>query len=224
MINLRPLFFLACFFVTEIFLHPSHAQVRIIDADTIELDGKKIRLHGVDAPEASQKCLNSKGKVWFCGQHATQALEVLISSHPNKRLSCVESSKDRYQRVIAECFFDELNLNSWLVRNGWAVAYTYYSKDYINEENKAKAERLGIWDGPFTLPWRWRKGERLSIEDNFNDTSCKIKGNISSSGEKIYHLPTGEYYAQTKINLTKDERWFCSEKEAKENGWRKAKK
>ena len=107
MINLRPLFFLACFFVTEIFLHPSHAQVRIIDADTIELDGKKIRLHGVDAPEASQKCLNSKGKVWFCGQHATQALEVLISSHPNKRLSCVESSKDRYQRVIAECFFDE---------------------------------------------------------------------------------------------------------------------
>ena len=89
---------------------------------------------------------------------------------------------------------------------------------------QAKLEKRGMWTGRFIEPWKWRKGVRLNLEDKPLAEGCLIKGNISSRGEKIYHLPSGQHYHETKISKFKGEKWFCSEHEAKTAGWRKSKK
>ena len=103
------------------------------------------------------------------------------------------------------------------------MAYRRYSNEFVGEEIEAKKKKVGIWSGTFIEPWKWRKGTRLSSEKILIRVGCPIKGNISSGGEKIYHVPGGQYYAGTKITETKGEKWFCSEKEALSLGWRKSK-
>ena len=91
-------------------------------------------------------------------------------------------------------------------------------------EKIAKEKRLGVWQGRFIYPWDWRRGKRFKYNNNLDKKECYIKGNISSKGQKIYHIPGNLNYEKTKINKNKGERWFCSEEEAKMNGWRKSKK
>ena len=69
--------------------------------------------------------------------------------------------KDKYKRYIAICYVNGVNLNHWLVLNGWAVAYQKYSKASINAEAIARSQEVGIWSGEFILPWKWRRGKRL---------------------------------------------------------------
>ena len=109
-----------------------------------------------------------------------------------------------------------------MVENGWALAYKQYSKKFIQEEENAKNNKLGIWKGEFIKPWKWRKGVRLISETMSSNTDCLIKGNISSSGERIYHVPGGQYYNKTKITISKGEKWFCSENDALASGWRRS--
>ena len=86
----------------------------------------------------------------------------------------------------------------------------------------------GLWRGDFVPPWRWRKGERIegaaSKSGKSTGGGCRIKGNISRKGVRIYHAPGGQSYNQTRINTSKGERWFCSESEARAAGWRKARR
>lgn len=100
--------------------------------------------------------------------------------------------------------------------NGWALAYQEYSTDYVEQETAARVAGAGIWRGQFVPPWDWRRGERL-LSESANDNApgqCLIKGNISGSGERIYHVPGGRYYDQTRIDPSKGEQWFCTEAEA----------
>ena len=115
-------------------------------------------------------------------------------------------------------------LNKWMVRQGWAIAYRKYSTDYVDDETAAKNEKLGIWASRFIEPEKWRRGERLDQQEQPSIGNCDIKGNISRSGERIYHLPGGRYYDRTKITASKGERMFCSEAEARAAGWRKSKR
>lgn len=193
----------------------------VIDGDTIEIRGKRIRLHGVDAPESSQNCTQD-GKLWRCGQQAALALSDMIGQ---RIVRCEQKDTDRYGRLVCECFVEEKNINSWLVENGWAVAYRKYSMDYVAEEGKAKATGAGIWSSTFDNPSDYRKGKRtasVTYSQDKQSSRCEIKGNVSSDGEKIYHLPSDKYYDQTRISVSKGERWFCSEDEAQEAGWRRA--
>ena len=199
------------------------AEVKIIDADTISIKGEKIRLSGIDAPETSQLCLNSKEESYTCGRRATQQLIQLIASNQSKSVECKYRGSDKYGRLIGNCWVGGIFINSWLVRNGWAMAYRKYSEEFIEEEMDARKKKVGIWNGTFVEPWKWRQGVRLSSEVISIPGGCSIKGNISSSGEKIYHVTGGQYYTRTKINQSKGEKWFCSEKEAKFAGWRKSK-
>ena len=73
-------------------------------------------------------------------------------------------------------------------------------------------------------PWNWRRGSRSDIKTDYKRDECIIEGNISSKGEKIYHTPSERHYTQTKINLEKGEKWFCTESEAQNKGWRKSKR
>lgn len=192
----------------------------ITDGDTLKINGEKIRLDGIDAPESEQRCLNKNGANYQCGKLATKFLENVINQNEVK---CKTTSKDRYGRYIGTCFLNNINLNKMMVLNGHALAYRQYSKRYIEVEKTAEIAQAGMWQGIFVKPWSWRKGERLSQEKQSNTKECLIKGNISNSG-KIYHTPQSQWYSRTKINETKGERWFCTEAEAIAAGWRAPKK
>ena len=135
---------------------------KIIDGDTIKINSKKIRLHGIDAPEKKQTCKKSYliignfslTKNYLCGEVSTNELIKKINNHIIK---CKIKDVDRYSRFIGECYKRNENLNSWLVSNGYAVAYRKYSKKYISDEINAKNDKLGIWQGKFEMPWNFRR-------------------------------------------------------------------
>ena len=192
-------------------------QASVIDGDTIEIHGQRIRLHGIDAPESGQLCM-AAGHRWRCGQQAALALADKIGRRP---VTCQERDRDRYGRIVAKCTVDGKDLSEWLAFNGWAVAYVYYSYEYTRAEASAKSNRRGIWAGRFVRPSNWRRGERLGGTAS-EPGDCRIKGNISSKGERIYHVRGGRYYERTRIDQSKGERWFCSEAEAQAAGWRRS--
>ena len=139
----------------------AHAQITgpatVTDGDTLRIDDTRIRLHGIDAPEAAQTCI-AENTVWNCGSDAALALTHLVADHT---ITCHQRDIDRYQRIIAECFAGSINLNAAMVRHGWALAYRYYSLDYIADETLARRDRVGLWRGEFIPPWHWRHGQRL---------------------------------------------------------------
>ena len=141
-------------------------EIRIIDADTIELKGTKVRLHGIDAPEMQQNCEDKNSKMYRCGVYARDALQALVEKMPDKIVQCQYSGKDFYGRLIGECSVGKININMWLVENGWALAYRKYSKKYVENENIAKSNHAGIWSGKFVKPWNWRRGQRLYLKIN----------------------------------------------------------
>ena len=130
----------------------------VVDGDTIKIQGINIRLHGIDTPERNQKCKDINNSFYFCGRVATKKLTTLID---HKQIVCIEKDKDKYGRVVAICYKDGKDLNSLMVKEGLGIAYKYFSKDYIKEENYAKKYKLGIWAGEFVEPYQWRKGKRL---------------------------------------------------------------
>jgi endonuclease YncB( thermonuclease family) len=205
-------------------------EATVIDGDTIEIHGQRFRLHGIDAPESKQTCI-AGGKKYRCGQQASLALSDKIK---RRSVSCEERDRDRYKRIVAVCSAGNVDLNAWMVSQGWAVAYRHYSKDYVKQEQAAAAKSIGMWGGEFVLPWDWRRGKRLpaskvgrsneDARDRKKQVQCLIKGNISRKGERIYHVPGGQYYSRTKITVSKGERMFCSEGEARAAGWRRSKR
>jgi endonuclease YncB( thermonuclease family) len=200
-------------------LAATSGPARVIDGDTIDISGQRIRLHGIDTPEAKQTC-QRQGVTWLCGAAATKALRNLIGG---EKVTCIQRDKDRYGRIVAVCHANGVNLNAAMVLSGMALAYRRYSDDYTGHEASAKAAARGLWAGQFVAPWEWRRGMRLVSEGTANDAEgCRIKGNIGSKGDRIYHMPGSRSYDGTVITASKGERWFCSEEGAKAAGWRRA--
>lgn len=228
---MAPAFFCLCLISIGLFpLRAEAMQLRIIDGDTLELNGEKIRLDGIDAPESAQTCVSSSGEAYPCGKEATAALKQLTLKH---QISCVGVETDVYDRRIATCYADGRNINADMVREGQALAFRRYSERYVKDESDARAAKRGLWSGIFDAPWSYRKGSRkaesyltarlgtTSPSNSAGHPRCPIKGNISANG-RIYHLPGSRDYARTQINEARGERWFCSEIEAIVAGWRKA--
>ena len=131
-------------------------KVKIIEGDTIHIGNNKIRLYGIDAPEINQTCTIEK-IIWECGFESSLALESIISE---KEVQCEIVDIDRYKRFVAKCFVKNINLNQYMVQNGWAVAYRYYSDDFIKNEEIAKKNKAGIWQGEFLEPYLFRKQQK----------------------------------------------------------------
>ncbi|WP_119419756.1 thermonuclease family protein [Desertibaculum subflavum] len=198
-------------------------RASVIDGDTLEIHGQRIRLHGIDAPESAQTCKDDRGGSHRCGQRAALALSNKIGERP---VACAPRGTDRYQRIIAVCHLGGEDLNAWLVSVGWAIAYRRFSTDYVSHEDAAREAKRGLWAGTFTPPEEWRRAQGSSAPSSASDqkSGCLIKGNISSKGERIYHVPGGDFYDQTRIDPLKGERMFCSEAEARAAGWRRSKR
>ena len=143
---------LALFFVFTI-KDLKRSNLKIVDGDTIHLNGKKIRFSGIDTPEIKQICLKN-GIKNTCGITAKQ---ILIDKISNSRIKCIEEGKDQYKRILAECFVNNESLSSYLVRSGYAFAYRRYSKKFISDEEFAKSNKFGMWSMEFDYPWDWRK-------------------------------------------------------------------
>lgn len=143
--------YLFIFFV--IFIYSNDLFARAVDGDSLIYEGKKIRLTGIDAPEYNQKCLDESGNVYECGQMSKQYLAKISEG----KINCKKITKDKYDREVAVCKNGDIVLNREMVRSGWAIAYRYFSDDYVRDEEYAKKHKLGIWRGRFISPRSFRK-------------------------------------------------------------------
>jgi endonuclease YncB( thermonuclease family) len=217
---------------------PISGQPRIVDGDTLVIGNTKIRLASIDAPESDQVCLDADRKRWACG---IEARDRLVAHIGNRSISCTPTGSDTYGRTLAVCTVAGADLNAWMVRQGWALAFVRYSKEYVPDEESARVAGRGIWSGAFIAPWDWRyrnrqtvvlgaasvpisaQAELLAPESAAQAPSpeCIIKGNVNRKGERIYFRPGQLDYA--RIDMGKPgRRWFCTEQEAQTAGWRPA--
>ena len=127
--------------------------IKIVDGDTIHLNGEKIRFTGIDTPELKQSCLKD-GVKDLCGVTAKQ---ILIDKIGNNNVECISEGKDQYKRTLAECFVNNESLSSYLVRSGYAFAYRRYSKKFVSDEDFARINKIGMWSMEFDYPWNYRK-------------------------------------------------------------------
>ena len=127
--------------------------LKVVDGDTIHLNGDKIRFSGIDTPEIKQTCIKDE-VINSCGMKAKQ---VLINKIANYTVKCIIEGKDQYKRILAECFVNNESLSRYLVRSGYAFAYRKYSKKFITDEHYAKTNKVGMWSMKFEYPWDYRK-------------------------------------------------------------------
>jgi endonuclease YncB( thermonuclease family) len=214
---------------------------KIREGDQVQIGTSRIRLGGIDAPSADQLCLNNAGERWTCG---VAARDELIKHVESKPWTCHVNRTDRRGRSIALCEVDGEDIQKWLVKSGWALAYVRFSHDYEADEKAAREAKAGMWQGAFIAPWDWRiRNKKTAIlgaakpPENAHaillasasgsvapSPDCTIKGNVNRSGECIYHQPTSRWYAQIKMQISKGTRWFCSVDEAEAAGCRETKR
>ena len=128
---------------------------RVIDGDTLDIAGTRIRLWGIDAPETRQTCEGQDGQTYECGRDSRA---VMIELTRDRIVRCDPRDRDRYGRVVAVCQTEASDINAAMVRRGWAVDWPRYSHGaYSPEQEIARRERLGIWSGRFQMPWDWRR-------------------------------------------------------------------
>src|ERR1700722_19545974 len=126
---------------------------KIREGDQITIGTSRIRLGGIDAPSVDQLCLNNSGERWTCG---VAARDELIKHVGNKSWSCHVVQTDRRGRQIARCEVDGEDIQKWMVKSGWALAYVRFSHDYDADEKAARDAKAGMWQGAFIAPWDWR--------------------------------------------------------------------
>lgn len=214
---------------------------KIREGDQLQIGNTRIRLGGIDAPSVDQLCLNSKGERWTCG---VAARDELVKFAGNKPWTCHTHRVDRRGRTVARCEVDGEDIQKWMVKNGWALAYVRFSKDYEADEKAAREAKAGMWAGAFIAPWDWRTRNKNTVimgAAKPPDTAkaillasasgsvapspdCTIKGNVNRSGECIYHQPTSRWYAKIEMKISKGTRWFCSVDEAEAAGCRETRR
>ena len=140
---------------------------RVIEADTLEVIGERVRLKGIDAPEKGQLCENASGNLYPCGQAALRALRGHIGD--SKAVCGIDPQPDRYGRALGVCYLKGEDLNGWLVSQGHALAYRRYGTQYVEQEEAARAAKRGVWAGAFVAPWEWRAGKRLHVTSATED-------------------------------------------------------
>jgi micrococcal nuclease len=191
----------------------------IADGDTFTListtgEEIEVRLGDIDAPEGDQPY----------GERARLELERLIEGRP---LRVEPLDVDRLGRLVGRVYAGDTDVCARLVEGGAAWAYREFLRDadLLELESRARAARRGLWAAATPVPpWQWRRQHDAPRVERGAVGACDIKGNVSASGERIYHLPGQQYYDRTRIDTTAGERFFCSEAEARAAGFRRSKR
>jgi micrococcal nuclease len=193
---------------------------RVIDGDTIEIEGgERVRYIGIDTPET----VDPRKPVQCFGVEASNKNKELVEGKM-VRLEKDITDRDKYNRLLRYVYVGDTFINLELVKQGFAYSYSYppdikYQEQFVKAQQEAREVKRGLWNACPTTP------ESISapaISPTPGDNSCLIKGNINTSGEKIYHLPGCGSYSKTTIDEKRGEKWFCTETEAQSAGWRKA--
>lgn len=192
-------------------------QARVVDGDTLQVADTRIRLEGIDAPEAAQTCMRADGGEWPCGSIASAELERLVRG---RTVSCDATGLDKYGRTLAVCRVDGTDINADMVRRGLAWAFVRYSPRYVGEEALARQAHAGIWQGPATPAWEYREQQWMAAAAAA-PRDCAIKGNVGRNGA-IYHMPWSPWYTKVRMDAGHGKRWFCSEADALAAGFRPA--
>ncbi len=206
-------------------------RASVIDGDTLDLQGRRVRLAGIDAPEGSQRCTDAAGANYRCGREAADALDAFLAE--SRPVRCVVNDVDQYGRDVADCArADGSSVQAFMVHRGWALDYPEFSGGaYAPQQAAAQNAGRGLWQGAFEPPRDVREAAR-SGGDAGRDVvavaapapapvrDCRIKGNINDRGERIFHMPGQQYYDVTRISGGRGERWFCTTAEARAAGWR----
>lgn len=237
MLKTRTLALLAAFACVPAQANIISGPASVIDGDTLDMTGTRIRLLGIDAPESAQSCTR-EGQPWACGEEATATLREIIASG---NLTCTAQGTDVYGRTLAVCETPVFDVGREMVRRGMAVTSRDAPSDYETATEIARQMRFGLWLGEFQRPDEWRAANpqamarlarteaearspraassRPAPERRYtNAFGCAIKGNHSRYGDFIYHLPGQRYY-----NETRPEALFCTEREAQAAGFRRSK-
>ena len=204
----------------------TYLVTRVIDGDTIEVEvngeKKRVRYIGVDTPET----VHPSKPVQCFGKEASDFNKKLVEGKW-VRLEKDISEVDKYGRLLRYVFVGDEFVNFELVNSGYANVITYppdikYTELFLKSKREAQAEKRGLWGAECMTEADLIKYNSAPVIINPRDSSCVVKGNISADKEKIYHVPGCEYYDKTIISETYGERWFCTEEEAVEAGWRRA--
>lgn len=190
---------------------------RVVDGDTLDISGLRVRLEGIDAPELAQTCNARWYGSWACGHEAADRLLRVVA---DRDVACVSHGNDAYGRMLGVCTTAGLDINAYLVRNGLAWAFVRYSKAYVQEEIDARSLRLGIWQADTMPAWEFRT-QRWTESSANAPRACAIKGKVTRNGQ-LYHMPWSPLYGRMGVDEPRGERWFCSEDEAVAAGWRPA--
>lgn len=205
-----------------------NGRATVVDGDTLIIGTERIRLHGIDAPERAQRCLDFLQRSYACGETATSRLRQLVRG---SSVNCVSTERDRYGRAIARCWSNGREINKTLVTEGLAWAFVRYSSDYVNLEAEARAAGRGVFQSANMPAWEFRaqawQSTPLPPSPQNSSTQaqrdrCPIKGNVNRRGERIYHMPWQRDYRRIVMNERRGKQWFCSENEALAAGWRPA--
>lgn len=193
-------------------------RVRVVDGDTFDVAGQRVRLFGIDAPEGKQTCMTKQGTRWACGTWVSAKVGAM---YDGKRAMCREEDRDRYDRIVARCEIDGRDVGQQLVSKGFAFAYRAYSMRYDLDEKGAAVNDRGLHASHVQNPAQFRASQTKGrVSPNAN---CAIKGNITKNG-RIYHMLGQRDYDRTGINEKTGEQWFCSQVQARAAGWRKARR
>ena len=207
-------------------------QARVIDGDTIQIGATRIRLEGIDAPEAGQVCpartahntanpLKTPNPQWQAGKIASATLQRIVRG---RDVICRATGHGRFGRLLGRCTTGREDIGAMMVRNGLAWAFVKYSRAFVHEERAARAAGRGIWAASCEPAWHYRRHRRDTVAASAPHTraplGCAIKGNITRKGRRIYHMPRSSWYARTRVDTNKGERWFCNERQALDAGWR----
>ena len=186
-----------------------------VAGDALRISGTLVRLKGIEAPESQQSCLKANGRRWPCGSAALDGLKSLLRG---KTVACETSSSDEQGRALATCATTDFDVAAEMVRRGYAFAATGFFKSFGAEEEAAKTQKIGLWQGEAERPSEWRQ-RRWEEAKKSSPDGCPIKGYVRTAG-RMYAMPWSQDYTQGKLRTVKGERWFCSEDDARAAGFK----
>jgi endonuclease YncB( thermonuclease family) len=204
----------------------SGERLRVIDGDTLQVDGRVVQLYGIDAPELGQLCATD-GSLWHCGMDAALALSKLVALNRSS-LHCSPWRRDGRGvenpapgTDLQVCEVGDQDLAVLMLQNGNGLALPGAFPDYLAAQAQAQQAGLGLWHSDFVPPWQWRAGVASLDRPSDATRDCNVKGVVSPDGQRLYYVPTDAEYRAITIDPKLGGRAFCSDDEARQAGWRR---